>query len=238
VEQTDQIETRTEEQKENKTTQNQQRRDEVRRRTEANPIETQQEKEKTPAAAKEVEEYDIESIKDNPLAMALFAKSAYEEHERKEEAAKQRQERKKEQKKRKWRTTPEHLVRTMLQIVQYLGGNPKYEQSDITRMSKLYWACTQIFPNFSNAAFLDVLTRASVTTAKGRGIRNRVAYFFTCVEKELELSCEEFAYLRSAEPLYLDSNLNTFVQQMRICYERSGSPLDYEPWVRLTYHLS
>jgi hypothetical protein len=201
----------------------------------SNTIETPQKEEMSRETAKDAEEFSIESIKNDPIAMALFAKDAYEEQERKKEAQKRRHERKKEQKKRTRRTTPDQLTRATLQIIQFLGGDPKRQQSDLTRMSKLYWTATQIFPNFTNHAFLDILFEARDKTAKSRGVGNRVPYFFRCVENKLELSCQEMAYLRSPEPLYLDGHLHSFLHQMQLRYDRSGSHLDYDQWTQEQY---
>jgi hypothetical protein len=46
------------------------------------------------------------------------------------------------------------------------------------------------------------------------------------------------AYLRSAEPLYADGDLDTFVLSLQQTYGKSASPLDYEQWIKQTYHLS
>jgi hypothetical protein len=201
----------------------------------SNPIETPQKEEMSREAAKDAEEFSVESIKDNPIAMAMFAKAAYEEQERKKEAQKHRHERRKEQKKRTRRTTPDLLTRATLQIIQYLGGDPKRQQSDLTRMSKLYWTATQIFANFTNSAFLDLLFEARDKTAKHRDVGNRVPYFFTCLENKLALSCQQMAYLRSPEPLYLDGHLQSFLHQMQLRYDRSGSHLDYDQWIQENY---
>jgi len=235
----EQIETRGEEQRENKAIQKRNERDEIQRRIElpSNQIEPQQKEEKEPAAAKEEKEYTVEDIKNNPLAMALFAMSAYDENKRKEEACKQRNERKSEQKKRQRNKTPEQLSRTTVQIVQYLGGNPTYQQSDITRVTKIYWACTQMFTGFSNGWFLNQLTEACNRTCKRRKVSNRVAYFFTCLEGCIDFTLEELAYLRSTESLYTDGDLHTFVLWLQQTYEKSESQLDYGQWIKQTYHL-
>src|SRR5207248_6849308 len=114
-------------------------------------------------------------------------------------------------------------------------GNPKYLQSDITRVTKIYWACTQIFSPFSNAWFLDQLTKAFVKTSRARKVNNRVAYFFRCLEKDLELIPQELAYIRSQEALYQDGDLKTFVLDLQQSYQRSGSQLDFSFWVEQTY---
>lgn len=197
--------------------------------------ETPQKEEMAREAVKDADEFSIESIKDNPIAMAMFAKAAYEEQEQKKEAQKRRHERKKEQKKRRRRTTPDELIRATLQIIQYLGGDPKREQSDLTRMSKLYWTAAQIFAQFSNRAFLALLFEARDKTATHRDVGNRVPYFFTCLENKLELTCQQMAYLRSPEPLYLDGHLDTFLHQMRLRYDRSESHLDFDQWTKENY---
>ncbi|HLJ36583.1 MAG TPA: hypothetical protein VKU38_23200, partial [Ktedonobacteraceae bacterium] len=128
---------------------------------------------------------------------------------------------------------PEHLARTITQMVQDLGGNPKYLQSDITRLSKMYWACTQIFTGFTNVWFLEQLTAAYVKTCKARKVSKRVPYFFKTLEGILELTSEELAYIRSQEALYRDGDLKTFLLGLEQSYHRSGSPLEYQEEVPL-----
>jgi hypothetical protein len=141
----------------------------------------------------------------------------------------------KTQPKRKHLGTPERLARTIAQMVQQLGGNPTYLQSDITRVTKIYWACTQIYINFRNAWFLEQLTEIFVQTCKARKVKNRVAYFFKCLEVRLGLTNEELAYIRSSEPLYADGDLKAFVLTLQQSYESSASPLEYQQWIKQTY---
>jgi hypothetical protein len=120
-------------------------------------------------------------------------------------------------------------------MIQDLGGNPKYLQSDITRLTKMYWACTQIFNGFTNVWFLEHLTKAFVKTCKARKVGKRVPYFFKILEDLLELTNEELAYIRSQEVLYRDADLKTFVLGLEQSYHRSGSQLDYQEWIKQTY---
>jgi hypothetical protein len=119
--------------------------------------------------------------------------------------------------------------------MQDLGGNPKSLQSDLTRVTKIYWACTQIFHPFSNVWFLEQLTKAYVKTCKARKVSKRVPYFFTTLQNILELTSDEVAYIRSQEALYRDGDLKTFVLGLQHLYEKSGSLLEYQEWVKQTY---
>src|SRR5207302_783707 len=125
-----------------------------------------------------------------------------------QEQAKKKARHHKDQPKRKRLSTPEQLARIITQMMQDLGGNPKYLQSDITRVTKIYWACTQIFRPFTNVWFLERLYAALAKTRRARKVHNRVPYFFTTLENDvLELQAEELAYIRSQEALYRDGDL-------------------------------
>jgi hypothetical protein len=176
-------------------------------------------------------------LKRNPMAMTTFLLQLHEQEREKQqrEQAKKKNRHHKNQPKRQRRGTPEQLTRVITQMVQQLGGNPKYLQSDITRLTKMYWACTQIFSPFSNVWFLEQLTNAFVKTGRARKVHNRVAYFFRCLEKDLELTPQELAYIRSQEALYQDSDLKTFVLDLEQSYRRSGSQLGFSLWVEQTY---
>src|SRR5262249_42045917 len=154
-----------------------------------------------------------EELKQNPLAMTAFLLHLQEQERLKErqEQPKKKSHRHHDQPKRKLSGTPEQLARVVTQMMQQLGGNPKSLQSDLTRVRKIYWACTQIFTGFRNAWFLQELTETFIQTCKRRKVHNRVAYFFTCLEVRLGLTAEELAYIRSQEPLYTDGNLKDFV---------------------------
>ena len=170
-------------------------------------------------------------------AMIAFLLQLNEQERTKQEQqqAKNKKRHHKDQPKRKRLTTPEHLARTITQMVQDLGGNPQYLQSDITRLTKMYWACTQIFTGFHNVWFLEQLTKAFVKTCKARKVSKRVPYFFKTLEQILELTNAELAYIRSQEPLYRDGDLKTFVQGLEQGYHRSGSQLEFQHWVEQTY---
>jgi hypothetical protein len=58
------------------------------------------------------------------------------------------------------RVPPLGLPRTIGQYAQYLGDNPKYIQSDITRATKIYLASQQIFAGFDNGEFRKHLEAA------------------------------------------------------------------------------
>jgi hypothetical protein len=203
----------------------------------SNIVEIQQKEEIGGEAAKEVEEYNIEDLKQNPMAMIAFLLQLHEQERTKQEQqqAKNKKRHHKDQPKRKRLGTPEHLARTITQMVQDLGGNPQYLQSDITRLTKLYWACSQIFTGFSNVWFLEQLTKAYVKTRKARKVSKRVPYFFKTLEDILELTNSELAYIRSQEALYRDGDLKTFVLGLEQSYHRSGSPLEFQQWVEQTY---
>jgi hypothetical protein len=240
----DQVETETKEQTVSKIEVEQPKREEVRRRDrtelsreQSNTVETRQEEEISREAAKEEKEYTIEDLKQNPMTMIAFLLQLHEQERTKQEQkqAKNKKRHHKDQPKRKRLGTPEHLARTITQMVQDLGGNPQYLQSDITRLSKMYWACTQIFTGFSNVWFLEQLTKAFVKTCKARKVSKRVPYFFKTLEGILELTNDELAYIRSQEALYCDGDLKTFVQGLEQSYHRSGSQLEYQQWVEQTY---
>ncbi len=201
------------------------------------PIESLKYKENMPETAKEEEEYTIEDLKRNPVAMTAFLLQLHEQERQKQqrEQAKKENRHHKNQSKRQRRGTPEQLARSITHTVQQLGNNPKYLQSDITRVTKIYWACTQIFHHFTNVWFLEQLTNTFVKTGRARKVHNRVAYFFRCLENDLELTPQELAYIRSQEPLYQDGDLNTFVLDLEQRYHRSGSQLDFSLWVEQTY---
>jgi len=195
-----------------------------------------QNEEITPESVKEEREYTIEDLKQNPMAMIAFLLQLNEQEREKQEQeqAKNKKRHHKDQPKRKRLSTPERLARTITQMVQDLGGNPQYLQSDVTRVTKIYWACTQIFSGFTNGWFLEQLTTAFVKTCKARKVGKRVPYFFKTLEDVLGLTNEELAYIRSQEPLYHDGDLKTFVLGLEQSYHRSGSQLEYQQWVKET----
>ncbi len=195
-----------------------------------------QEKETKAETAEEEIEYNIEDLKNNPMAMIGMLLTLHEQEQQKQQEQTRKNPRHhKTQPKRKHLGTPERLARTIAQMVQQLGGNPTYLQSDITRVTKIYWACTQIYMNFRNAWFLEQLTEIFVQTCKARKVKNRVAYFFKCLEVRLGLTNEELAYIRSTEPLYADGDLKAFVLTLQQSYESSASPLEYQQWIKQTY---
>jgi len=204
--------------------------------------ERNQKEEEIPAeTAKDVTEYTIEDIVNNPLAILTFlqqfhtteqAKAQKQERIRQAKAQRHQQAR---QAKRKQHKTPERLVQVITEMMQTLGGNPQYLQSDLTRATKIYWACTQLMPGFSNGWFLDQLTAAFIETANGKNIRKRVPYFFSTLERNLGLRNDELAYIRSKEVLYCDTDHEAFIMSLEQLYESSGSQLDYQEWVKQTY---
>jgi hypothetical protein len=200
-------------------------------------VETQQKEEMSRETAKDAEEYTVEELKQNPMTMIAFLLQLNEQERTKQEQqqAKNKKRHHKDQPKRKRLSTPEYLARTITKIVQDFGGNPQYLQSDITRITKLYWACTQIFTGFTNPWFLEQLTKASVKTRKARKVGKRVPYFFKTLEDILELTSEELAYIRSQEALYHDGHLKTFILGLQGLYETSRSELPYQEWIKLTY---
>ena len=242
--QNDQAETDTKEQVVNEIEEEKQKREQVRRRDkselsreQSNIIETQQKEEMGRETAKEEEVYTIEDLKQNPMTMIAFLLQLNEQERVKQEQqqAKSKKRHHKDQSKHKRLGTPERLARTITQMVQDLGGNPQHLQSDITRVTKIYWACTQIFHPFSNVWFLEQLTKAYVKTCKARKVSKRVPYFFTTLQNILELTNDEVAYIRSQEALYHDGDLKTFVLSLQHLYEKSGSLLEYQEWVKQTY---
>jgi hypothetical protein len=202
-------------------------------------IEIKQKKEMG-GAAKDEEIHTIEDLKQNPMAMIAFLLQLEEQERLKQEQeqAKNKHRHHKDQSKRKRLTTPEQLARIITQIMQDLGGNPKSLQSDLTRVTKIYWACTQIFRPFTNVWFLERLYAALAKTRRARKVHSRVPYFFTTLESELQLFPDELVYIRSQEALYRDGDLKTFVLGLQQSYHKSGSQLEYQEWVKQTYHLS
>jgi hypothetical protein len=203
-------------------------------------IEIKQKEEMGGGAAKEEEIHTIEDLKQNPMTMIAFLLQLEEQERLKQEQeqAKNKHRHHKDQSKRKRLTTPEQLARIIMQIMQDLGGNPKSLQSDLTRVTKIYWACTQIFRPFTNVWFLERLYAALAKTRRARKVHSRVPYFFTTLESELQLFPDELVYIRSQEALYRDGDLKTFVLGLQQSYHKSGSPLEYQEWVKQTYHLS
>ena len=196
------------------------------------PTETSQKKETAPEAVKDEKEYTIEDLKQNPLAMTAFLLDLHAQQIQQPEKA-NRSRKKKNQRQR--RGTPERLAQSVAYIVQVLGGNPKFQQSDITRATKLYWAATQIFTGFTNAWFLDILREAFFDAANTRGVKARVPYFFKCLETRLELTADELAFIRSQEPLYTDGDIQAFKTALIKTYQKSGTHLEYLEWVQQNY---
>src|SRR6266571_2811781 len=200
------------------------------------PVETPQEKEMSRESAKDEiaeKEYTIEDLKNNPMAMTAFLLDLHAQQIQQPEKEKRSR---KQKPQRKRRGTPERLATTMVYIAQTLGGNPKFQQSDVTRITKLYWAATQIFNGFSNAWFLDMIQEAFIKVCNTRGVKRRVPYFFTCLEDKLELTPDELVFIRSQEPLYTDGvDIHSFKASIRKAYEKSGTNLEYLEWVQQTY---
>ena len=192
-------------------------------------------------AAKDVRDYTVEDIMRNPLAVLTFLRQIYAAEQaktRKQEqarAAKAQRHQQERQTQRKRRKTPEKLAEVITQIMKTLGGNPQYLQSDLTRATKIYWACTQLIGGFTNPWFLGHLEKAFVETANGYKIRNYVAYFFDTLERNLGLHNDALVYIRSKEALYCDGDALGFIIRLEQLYQSSGSSLDYEQWVKQTY---
>jgi len=191
-----------------------------------------QKEETAPEVAKEdtgEKEYTLEDLKKNPFAMAAMLMDMQAQQIQQPKPAKRSQ---KPQIQRKKRGTPEQLSRYIAYIVQQLGGNPKSQQSDITRATKTYYAATQIFSGFTNAWFLEMVREAFIDAARARGVKRRIPYFFKCLETRLELTPDELVFIRSQEPLYTDGDLTDFKTKLRHTYEKSGTHLEYIEWVQ------
>jgi hypothetical protein len=219
-------------------------REEVRRRDrselgkeQSNIVENKQKEEMSGETAKEEEERNIEYLKQNPMAMIAFLLQLNEQERSKQEQqqAKNKKRHHKDQPKRKRLGTPEHLARTITQMVQDLGGNAQYLQSDITRINKLYWACGQIFHPFTNVWFLRTAHESLYQNLQSSQSQQTHPYFFKTLEQILELTSDELAYIRSQEALYHDGDLKTFVLGLQQSYHRSGSQLEYQQWVKQTH---
>jgi hypothetical protein len=196
--------------------------------TESKQTESQTEEENRAVIAGNAKEYTVEDLKKNPLAMAAFLLDLQPQIPTSTEKPKHE--------KRQKRGTPAQLARSLSYMVQQLGENPKSLQSDITRVTKIYWAATQLFTGFKNSWFLDRLQEAFVAACKARGVKRRVPYFFVCLENILQLTPEEKAFIRSDEPLYTDGkDIKSFIFQLRRTYEKSGSELDYHGWIQQNY---
>src|SRR5882762_11625381 len=195
-------------------------------------IETPQKEETAPEVVKDdigEKEYTLEDLKQNPVAMTAFLLDLHAQQIQQPKPAKRSQ---KKQIQRKRRGTPEQLARYIAYIVQQLGGNPKSQQSDITRATKTYYAATQIFSGFTNAWFLEMVREAFIDAARARGVKRRIPYFFKCLETRLELTPDELVFIRSQEPLYTDGDLTDFKTKLRHTYEKSGTHLEYIEWVQ------
>ena len=191
--------------------------------------------------AKDVKDYTIEDIMQNPVAVLTFLQQLYateqakahkQEQTRAAKAQRHQQARAAKQKQRK---TPGRLAQVITEIMQTLGGNPQYLQSDITRATKIYWTCTQLFPGFHNGWFLDQLEIAFLETANAKNVRKHVPYFFSTLERNLGLHNDALAYIRSKEALYCDGDALTFIMELEQLYQKSDSCLDYDQWVKRTY---
>jgi hypothetical protein len=191
--------------------------------------------------AKDVKDYTIEDIAQNPMAILTLLRQLYATEQAKAHkqeqtrAAKAQRHQQARAAKRKRHKTPERLAQVITEIMQTLGGNPQYLQSDITRVTKIYWACTQLFPSFHNAWFLDQLEIAFLETATGKDVRKHVPYFFSTLERNLGLCNDALAYIRSKEVLYCDGDALTFIMELEQRYQKSGSCLDYDQWIKQTY---
>jgi len=192
-------------------------------------------------AAKHVIEYTVEDIVQNPLAVLTFfqqlsaAKQAKLHKQEQARAAKAQRHQQARAAKRKRRTTPERLTQVITEMMQTLGGNPQYLQSDITRVSKIYWACTQLFPGFHNAWFLKQMEKAFLETTTSKKVNKPVPYFFSTLERNLGLHNDALAYIRSKEVLYCDGDASTFIIELDQRHQKSGSSLDYDQWVKQNY---
>ena len=202
---------------------------------------TQQKQEMSAETAKDVKYYTVEDIMQNPLAILTFlqqfsateqAKAHKQEQTRAAKAQRHQQAR---ATKRKRRKTPKRLTQVITEMMQTLGGNPQYLQSDITRVTKIYWACTQLFAGFQNAWFLDQLEMAFLETANAKNVRKPVPYFFSTLERNLGLQNDALAYIRSKEVLYCNGDALTFIMELEQGYQKSGSSLDYDQWIKQTY---
>jgi hypothetical protein len=192
-------------------------------------------------AAKDVTEYTIEDIMSNPVAVLTFLRQLYAAEQakaRKHEqarAAKAQRHQQARAAQRKRRKTPEKLAEVITEMMKTLGGNPQYLQSDLTRATKIYWACTQLFGGFTNPWFLDQVETAFVETANAKKVDKHVPYFFSTLERNLELHNDALAYIRSKEVLYCDGDALSFIKNLQQLYQSSGSSLDYDTWVKRTY---
>jgi hypothetical protein len=199
------------------------------------------EKEMPAESAKDVTEYTIEDIMQNPLAVLTFLQQYYAAEQAKAHkqeqarAAKAQRHQQARAAKHKRRKTPEKLAQVITEMMQTLGGNPQYLQSDLTRATKIYWACTQLIPGFTNPWFLDQLTTAFIETANGKNVRKHVPYFFDTLERNLGLRNDERAYIRSKEVLYCNADPQAFIIGLVQLYESSSSHLDYDQWIKETY---
>jgi hypothetical protein len=202
---------------------------------------TQQKQEMPAGAAKDVKDYTVEDIMQNPVAVLTFLHQLYATEQAKAHkqeqtrAAKAQRHQQARAAKRKRHKTPQRLAQVITEMMQTLGGNPQYLQSDITRVSKIYWACTQLFPGFHNAWFLDQLEIAFLETANGKNVIKHVPYFFSTLERNLGLHNDALAYIRSKEVLYCDGDARTFIMELEQRYQKSGSCLDYDQWVKQAY---
>lgn len=183
----------------------------------------------------ETKEYDIEELKRDPMAMAA-ALLEMREHQAQMQPSPTTQSQKPKKDQRPRRGIPDPLARRITWYAQQFGRPAKAIPADITRVAKIYYASTQIFTGFRNDWFVERLEAACAEAGSRRGIKNRMAYFFSCLEKSgLEFSPEELAFIRSDEPLYKDGHISDFLDQLRRQHMKSESTLEYSVWIQQTY---
>jgi hypothetical protein len=138
------------------------------------------------------------------------------------------------------RAIPEHLEANIKHLSAELGDRPEFWKSNVTRAAKLYFTGKQVYgpKQFTARKFYGIVSEARAQ-ARARtniehvneetGYANRMPYFWTCFETLIGFTDAEFAYARSNEPLYQDSDIKQFVFQYRQEQDRSrqqrpGSP--------------
>lgn len=141
------------------------------------------------------------------------------------------------------REIPDSIVAAGQEYVRQYD-DPHLIPSDVTRFKKIYATAVQIYADFDEKAFLDVLDQARKAAAKyaykrrnSKGRVNRVPYLFTCIENALGFTLEELAYLRTGNPLYTDNTLWEFVDVTQAFYQEQvdtqETNLKYREWLQV-----
>jgi hypothetical protein len=121
------------------------------------------------------------------------------------------------------RPIPDHLEANIKSLSADMGDRPEFWKSNVTRAAKLYFTAKQVYgpKQFTARLFYGKVSEAKSAAQARTNIEhfneeadtfNRMPFFWTCFENLLGFTDAEFAYARSKEPLYLDSDIKEFVR--------------------------